>query len=410
VRDGEWWSLIRYVAEDEPSSDAQFCYAAINPQTGACEEITFPARFGSPDSFFEVTEDSLFVSAHNQIRRYRFREKAWQAIPVPMESGAQITALNGRLYLATSDSFLEVNPDSAEVQILASSRRQPAANNLDLLWESHARVFHRPDKRLTVLTWTNLFTFTPASRTLNQAPSFPFDRQRCQMLPLFSGEGTQFLLNQNRQSSLLAFWNDATSVELLLEEPPPKGFPDRSLARVLKPPRWKWPPHYPLDASLILAEGKTLWLLTPRKVWTWVIKGPDPVAFADQRQATLFRFEPGFQEALPIPVQFEKDSQPIDPFDLEYEGDYRFTRSSSVYNYRENLVWLETPNGFVFTAPAFSGHWLIPKTLLAPRLEALRKSLRANVEADAQTNFRSQPQYRAGGAYVATNSAGPFKP
>src|SRR5207302_180339 len=55
----------------------------------------------------------------------------WEAIPIPMERGATMAEFGGRLYLNTRDSILELEPNTAEIKVLASTRRQPALNPVD---------------------------------------------------------------------------------------------------------------------------------------------------------------------------------------------------------------------------------------------------------------------------------------
>lgn len=77
-----------------------------------------PFRFSTK---YQDDETDLFyygyryhnASAQNRIARYRFKEKAWDTIPVPAETGAALVSIRGRLYLSTDESLLELNPPPA---------------------------------------------------------------------------------------------------------------------------------------------------------------------------------------------------------------------------------------------------------------------------------------------------------
>ena len=392
VRNRKLWSLVCYLRPSETLAldSPPVAFVSADPDTGASEAIPFPGKLGRPDGF-EVAGDSLYVSVQNHLERYRFRERTWDRIPVPMESGAQVFNLNGRLYLATSDSLLEVTPDSGAVQVLVSARRTPPANGMDSVWQSGSRLYRRGETTLGVIITNHFFSFETESRRWKEYP-FPAGRSRCLFVPFFSDAGVQVLLTGGvKKRHVVGFWNDAAVTESLLEHNSQNGpFPDPKLDQALGPSRWDWPPGFELEASHILADGKILWILNPRKVWTELFsnRNQEPVAFSDDRQATLFCFEPEFRQPLTVPVRFEKDGQPVDPFDPRL-GKFPFPGLWERLSHGENNVpyWLDTPAGLLLSSPALGGHWLISKAALEARLREQRDALRRNnVSSPTPTN------------------------
>ena len=391
LRRGKLWVPISRSVPNQ-----HFSYVAIDPQTGRCElDIPLPEKLGTPGSI-EVTDESLFATVHNGLARYRFKQKSWETIPVPLGTGGRIYLLNGRLYLATQDSLLEVNADSAEVRILVSSRRQPAANEMDSLWTSRPRiVYPRSDGKLGVLVESNLFTLTPANGAWRKILYLPIKRP--ETIPFFSPDGIQLLLiGSSLPHCVLTIENNSTeSHTLLTHYHQTQSDPD--LEKLAPPPRWDWPQPYHLNFCSILSEGENLWLLNPRR-------GIDyRSGFTDDRHATLLRFKPGSRQALCIPIRFEKAGQPFDPFDASHVTFY-LARGGPVAIAR-NIFWLDVPQGFIFGIPGSAGHWFVPKETLETRLPDLQKSSRNNAETNAQAESLPKTQSGVNQTAVKTDSA-----
>jgi len=144
---------------------------------------------------------------------------------VPLEERAGITALNGRLYLSTGTGLLELDPESGEVQVLVSSRRRPAAQELDELWDASARLFARSDGHLGLHVTNHLFDFDPAGRMWSGVEALPGPIPYTRSL-FFSGEGVFWLLGSGHHQvrQLLVYWSGKPTSELLLEKRHPLAF------------------------------------------------------------------------------------------------------------------------------------------------------------------------------------------
>jgi hypothetical protein len=174
LRLGRVWFHVRYRRPNAFSADCRTAFFGVDAETGSAEAIPLPKEMGVADPhpnytfnanpYYEITDDSLIVSTQDRLQQYRFREKTWQTLPVPMEHGARIVALDGRLFLTTQDSVLEVRPDSNKIEILASARRRPPANPLDSLGP-FGLVSKRPDGKVALSAAGRLFVLSERTRS-----------------------------------------------------------------------------------------------------------------------------------------------------------------------------------------------------------------------------------------------------
>jgi hypothetical protein len=143
----------------------------------------------------------------------------------------------------------------------------------------------------------------------------------------------------------------------------------------LQPVRWDWPQNFPLEPANLFAEDKKLWVLCPRKVWNWFgPKGEEPIQFSDDRQATLFCFEPEFRQPLPLAIHFENNGQTLEPFQPPPNDPMRNWRRLMDHTGNTEF-WMKTPEGLVFSTTSSCGHWLISSSVLEPKLQAQRDLL-----------------------------------
>ena len=316
------------------------------------------------DPMFEVTGDSLIVSANDKLQRYRFQDRKWEPMPVPMNGAVRMKEVNGRLYVAATDRLLEIEPSPQTVQIIVSLRRRPATSPVDDL-ESIRSVCCGPSNDVAVIADRRLFTFTPANRSWAEIPlSFPISTF-CVNHSVSEGVVLLRDMKGTGGEGLWAVWDGTTKPELLLSQyyhPPKRQEAPR--------PRWEWPPAEMVYSAGIRADGKALWALIPREQSGRHPEAPPPSSYQDDRNATLIRFEEEFRQGLSLPLRFEKEGQPIDVFSPfqwpSYGGEPPV------------LFYLVIPKGLVVASSGLAGHWFIPKAALEPRLEALRRQLRAD--------------------------------
>ena len=374
-RHGKAWFHIRQPGGS--SGDSAF-FIAVDPETGSAEVIPFPKTLGLPDSafefrgggtcsiwddpMFEVTEDSLIVSAKDRLQRFRFGNRKWEPMAVPMDGPVWIKEVNHRLYVAGTDRVMEIEPDNQTVQILASLRRRPATSPLDELGGVRG-VCCGPTGDVAVVADTRLFIFSPATRSWTEI-ALPLPKPTVCLTHCDSPSGV-FLrtIGSTAGQGLLAVWDGSTKPELLFLQsfltPKTPGGPC---------PRWEWPANDMLESAAIRADGKAIWALIPLVPRGWNPQAPPPPSYTDNRNATLLRFEGEFQQGLGIAVRFEKDGQPINvfsPFD------------SLPGAPPPVMFYLVTPGGLVVASSGLVGHWFIAKATLEERLGYLRQHAKA---------------------------------
>jgi hypothetical protein len=371
LREGRLWAMVRYTTEENRFlMNCPTAYVAVDPKTGACDEIPFPQELGFPDTGFEVTKDALFVSMGDHVRQYYFNTKRWEKIVVPIEGGASITAIGGSLFVGGRDGLLELDPKTHALRLLASARRRPPENDLDSVWNPDAQVFGWPDGWIGIQAGREVFSFDPVHRSwISNRP--PADPQGRRTVATFSGEGVELLLTTFDRHRLVGFRDHGKEIIpfLLFDKPGSKWLPKTPPESRFGEPRWDWPTPFDLEYSHLLADQDGIWAWQPRKIPHPFGPPLEPFAFGDDRNATLLRFEPGRRQALPVAVRFEKDSQEFDPFDTRHNshmGWFYSRRAPSPH-------CLLTPEGAVVScAWATPGHWLAGKPELSSQLDALR--------------------------------------
>jgi hypothetical protein len=120
------------------------------PWTGQFAECPF-----GDGGFYTVDHGNLFaVLPQGKIRICNLVSGAVRDIDagLPPETTSTLTALDGHIYLLTTDRILELDPDSGSIQILASKRRRPPANVLDTLdWKGNPLILADSQGKRTLL-------------------------------------------------------------------------------------------------------------------------------------------------------------------------------------------------------------------------------------------------------------------
>jgi hypothetical protein len=387
-RDGLLYLCVHYAYTNTGwLQDFQTAYLIVNPLRGVQDEILFPDKLGVPGDLFEVAGDALFVEAGGRLFEFKFHGKDWAQIPVPMEGASQLVWLKDRLYVSRKDGLLTVQPDSKTVQQLVSSRREPPANAIDPLWTPQTQIYPQADGKLGALAEDRCFTFDPDTGHWNirDMPLTGTNRRFSLGAAFKSPAGAQWLLTGPvAYRCLVGFWDDNLPAESLLMEPTHFFRGTRpGMEKRLQPVRWDWPENFSLESADLFAEGKQLWVLSPRKVWNgFGPSGDEPIQFSDDRQATLFYFEPEFRQPLTVAIRFGSNSQTPDPFQPAL-NDQMYIWKRMTEHLGNPQFWMKTPAGLVFGTTSSCGHWLIPAAVLESIFQTQRQKLRQNSPTSA---------------------------
>ncbi len=372
-RNGQLWMQVGYETHPESFISDHFSYLSVDPEKGVSMEIPFPTERGGVGSIFEVSPKALFVESGGHLLRYRFSEKTWDEIPAPLKGASQMIWAADRLFISREDGLIAVQPDSKTVQVLVSSRRRPPANDIDSQWPSGTTIYSRADGKLGALAGDKCFTFDPATQTwkIRSLPARGTNSIYAIRGGYTSLGGAQCLIGgvYTRQY-LVAFWNDDSPFQSLLMQ---KVRTYSSIDR-FESTRWDWPEEFPLEMSDVSSEDQNLEILCPRFISNSSLQLLEPIKFSDNRQATLFRFEPESRQPLSAAIHFEITDQSKDPF-TKLSGGER-TRYIQWYRRGNMDCWIKSPTGFIFTIPPTVGHWFIPNASLKSVFDAQRQELR----------------------------------
>jgi len=357
VRQGKLWLLI--------SCDLyrRHNYIEVDPQTGRKRTIPFPEDLGATlnDRVFEVSSNALFVICRSHLYRWKFGESHWQELSAPVGGAYQMIWHDNRLFIGRRDGLVTFQPDTGVVEVLASSRRQPALSPVDSVWDGYAMLYLRPDDKLGMLMRTRCATYAPDTHqwTLRELPPVgPLYRFRGVTSPWGA---QQLLAGPIPRKYLVGYWNDGQPVETLLREVAAISIaPPLTNETRLQPARWDWPQPFKLEPANFTADGNQLWVLTPR-FFGMGYEAEEPVKFTDDRQATLFYYHPQSRQPQTAAIRFQDSGLPGDSKQL------RFPSVSWIEQFCQSgapFYWFRTPAGLVLATPLSNGHWLVPEAFL----------------------------------------------
>lgn len=324
---------------------------------------------------FDVMGNFLYYGAGDRIKRYSLRAKTWEDLPTPTQGYARLTTLNGRLFVSTVDSIIEITKDGKGAEILASSRRRPALSVLDSVdgyGHSPPPVFLGPSGSLRTLIGTSIYTLETNKNQWSQI-EVPAQQREASFFA-FSDQAAVFRFAY----SWLLLPNDESVTELLLTEPAASGagvsprppFNRRSTENVAsQKPRW----IHPLDVALVNApfclEGETPWFFAGDLGMR--DDGSGGALFKEQsgRHALLLEFKKNAPQARMIPLWFDLKTGIFPPVLLRKIGGFSTpTAQGLVRTYVPGRpIFQSTPHGIVVTAENVPGFWLIPWADLEPR-------------------------------------------
>jgi ankyrin repeat protein len=370
---------------------------------------------------FEVIGDSVYFNGEDKIRCYSLRTKSWEVLPVPVQGRTTLTAINGRLFIITPDTVLEMHEDGKGAEILASGRRRPAVNQLDTLG-GYGPVLLGPNGSPRLCVNGKIYSRNQSGNDWSEVLAFPDMRGTS----IIACDGRIVLREADAQfpSRLWLLSEDQSTFEtaLIIPAVPPPRF-DAMTRR--NPPdtnspaktRWKYPGAIPIALPPTTLDGDNLWIFTgqPSPISAERRGNPDPLAvyytgeltvrtdakvgaIFDEyagRHALLLEFQKGQAEPRQIPLWFNLKEWTFSRLWLERFRHY--DRSESI-----NLglsVFQTTPEGLVITCTNVPGFWLIPRSDLEAAPGTLDPNARLLV-ATEEGDLATVKEMLAGGAPV----------
>ncbi len=118
-------------------SVVRFSIAIIDPETEQWDVINIPgvrsSRFDHRYHRSVLLGKDLFISDEAQVRHFNLETRLWRNLNIPEVGDCELFGVRGRLFAANAHSIIEILNKGAETRILASTRRYPAASELDKL-------------------------------------------------------------------------------------------------------------------------------------------------------------------------------------------------------------------------------------------------------------------------------------
>ncbi len=363
-------------------SKDRMVFVLVGAKSGGNQEIPFP---DDPDArlthFYDFSTNSIYVACRDKVSRYRLDRHEWEDTPIPADQILRMTVLNGRVYVTTKVNLFELDPETRNLRIIASSRRQPPESEMDTLWDDLPSLFPRADNRLGAVTSDfRFFRFDPNTGAWARGPEKAMpkmgDRGMQWRFWYYSPSGPLLMISGlvSRLHRLLEFPDDGDFFTLLADRKWEKraritNSPVDSVLTDLVP-KWDWPDDFDLDTSVVVGDQTSLWVFSPRTDRDGQGNPTDNPEFSDEREATLFHFVPDRRDPFSVPIRLQENILGVNP--LAGRSGNISPPAAMIGMPTRTVFSFEAPDSLVFVVPRVLGQWRIPKTSLEARFAVQR--------------------------------------
>jgi ankyrin repeat protein len=317
---------------------------------------------------FEVLNEALYVCSPAGINRYTFKSRLWDKIEVPLEGhNIQLSQVDGRLFVITADSIMEIVDNEKEVRILASGRRRPALNVLDSLEKftfnggDPAVLFSGPAHALCAAIRGRIYTCDQTNNQWSQSLVLPLS-PNTPSTPAFISSPYGQVFRQATGQGEIRWWllsSNSSAPELLLRRA--GQFRDEEK---LPPARWAFP------AGITNPDTAFAWEKDGLRIFTGNFSMEENPAgffeFLEHDGCQAFLVECNLNSTTPNanPLRFDLDDELLPSSMLKLTRNVRYSRVSTqgmVNVYIPGKIILQSaPQGLALTAANIPGFWLIP--------------------------------------------------
>jgi len=372
-RGGKIWLNV---ASDAGSAPRRTLFA-VNPSNFKADIIEVPFKNSGQ---FEVLGESLYLSTDAGLKRYAFREQTWEDLNIPVETGGwghcHLSLVDGRLFLTTSDTIIELKEGKKESLILASARRRPAANVLDTLDQyGSPTIFPGPGHSLRAMINGKIYTSDETAASWTETAVLPHSNG----MGGFDSFDEGCLFRQVTADQKTFWWgmpNNRSSLERLLSEKkadyemPASGtiYFSRAASSADETTYWSHPLGVPLQAARVTTSGDTIWFLANRLILEGYNHGEATLKKQMGSHAVLVSFRNGQAQAKVTPLCFffrSESDRDCAWVATDAEGGGQHVRFSTPQGFREEItigpsLFFATSQGLVVTGRHIPGFWLIP--------------------------------------------------
>jgi hypothetical protein len=351
---GKLWLAIRY---DQFGYSGRADFLGIDLHTFTVEKVHFEGeRFSLPDFTrrsgthpFEVYGGYLYLSLGNSVRRYSFKDHAWEQFAVPAAGGITPVSLGHRLFFTTSSSILELAADGS-FRTWASTRRRPAESLLDRLENlGSPHLFLTADQVFHARIGNDLYAFSSASNNWSYVAALPpMDNSR--YYPFDDG----FIGAALPGKEWVGMSSDMNAPESWFRQSPNPGIMISHWSELKRnrPTQWR----FGISVLEPFFQNSNFWcLLNPPKFQTDAA-GNLQCQPAPGGAPFFVRFARGQTQPLKIPLGFRTEG-----ISLTSVGAGTLDNPMSPpWETKWILQW--TPEGLVMILENMPGFWLIPPT------------------------------------------------
>jgi hypothetical protein len=266
-----------------------------------------------------------------------------------------------RLYLRTADSIMVLNAAGDGAEIVASSRRRPAQNALDLIERlGSPQIFSGPTGNVCLVIQGKMWALDSSRMKVDAVMEFPSYLVSDGLGNLLYGKSAR-----EQEDQYYAWFAGQNAPELVLVQPPDRqfssrgGFPSymgrpQQAASKLPSVRWELPARMrPFSGALAVGSNQ---------VWSFVgeivmqsDQGTPRLKETNGRQGLLFNFDYHRKEPLVIPLKLEV------PRDLVSGQDLNSLVGNGLFG---TTLFRATPAGLALTHHRLPGFWLLPQSEL----------------------------------------------
>jgi hypothetical protein len=322
--------LFELLTVDDRNASPRSAIVRLNTKTieGECLELPFIHQelLDAPSPQLAVGDDTYVVDQSALWRKSG--RQSWREIPLPTTSGAIPYWWNNRLVLSAEHSILEVIPETDEVRILASSRRNPPRNALDREGNlAFVPLAVWPGERLCAQVAGQIWVYEPAQQDWN----FLFAATNCGERLELQSAGVVYRQSGECGPRALGGWRPGSSKLNLFTVERPFVVPVGRLPYLeFTPAAWKVPDGFHPHDQVVAYDGSDVWAIAVDIPWRRRI-AVEPSA------ALIVKFDHRFKEPLVFRPEF-----------IGQAADFFGTNRSAPEQLSGTMEFLITPEGCAF--------------------------------------------------------------
>jgi hypothetical protein len=368
-QEGNLWLEVQTHRTDHQGARPRLAAVRLNPLTMQSEVIIAPFEsFGVPVNYQRhvlVVSNELFL-ANGGVLWHRNTSGVWTKSPLPTDGGGVLHRWGKHIALSAAGSILDFAPETGDVRILASVRRNPPASSLDRRSLNGVPLGVWPDNTLCAAVegqlwrydaatndWRVFASATNCGQSIEVQSQGVFLRQTAESSIRVSPQVSTMV---NCGPQLLGGWRpNRTKLDYYTWAPARRQAPTQ--AELFTPPRWQYPTGaFPHDCQAQF-DGANVWVFpSPFANSHFEVDLPVIGQFGRQVSArtnyiptTILFLDASRNETIELGIQF---TGPAREFAEAYEQEHAQGRDHVEFIHTEmGLAIVALAEGIIFWAP-----------------------------------------------------------